>query len=266
MPLVFVSEVPDSDPQALGVGRGRPGQLRPGANQTPTERQPNRGRKPGDPFTCAGCRKIFPEDEEHFLGKVPQGRCIPCGRELASERTARHRSKQRGPDYVLPGLKSQTFPVVDGSRECSLCGELKFVGFFHKDRTVSSGYMTVCKSCRAVQRRVHWEELSEEQRLVVRAEAWRRWIWRRFWITPEAYAAMLAAQDGKCAICKQISDRRLCVDHDHSCCPTEYTCGKCVRQLLCHLCNFTIGAIEQVGSVDPFAEYLSRHPKTLVSV
>jgi hypothetical protein len=31
--------------------------------------------------------------------------------------------------------------------------------------------------------------------------------------------------------------RPFCVDHDHTCCPGEYTCGKCVRGLLCDDCN-----------------------------
>jgi hypothetical protein len=30
------------------------------------------------------------------------------------------------------------------------------------------------------------------------------------------------------------------IDHDHDCCPGSYTCGKCVRGVLCAPCNRTL--------------------------
>ena len=62
-----------------------------------------------------------------------------------------------------------------------------------------------------------------------------------FGITQQDYEAMLARQDGKCAICGATENRvnhprerkNFYVDHDHK-------TGK-VRGLLCHNCNFAIG-------------------------
>ena len=73
-----------------------------------------------------------------------------------------------------------------------------------------------------------------------------------FGLTAEGYAALLAAQGGVCAICKQppkVSARwgtpeRLRVDHDHSCCPPNRACVKCIRGLLCAACNLALGSFE----------------------
>lgn len=49
-------------------------------------------------------------------------------------------------------------------------------------------------------------------------------------IDDEGYAALLAAQDGHCALCPNTpKTRRLNVDHDHA--------TGAVRGLLCHRCN-----------------------------
>jgi len=67
---------------------------------------------------------------------------------------------------------------------------------------------------------------------------------RLFGLPIGKYRTMLEAQGGGCAICggqNRGGSRRLAVDHDHSCCPGERTCGKCVRGLLCDTCNHGIG-------------------------
>jgi hypothetical protein len=64
------------------------------------------------------------------------------------------------------------------------------------------------------------------------------------------YEAKLTAQNGTCAVCRRPESRvvqgslaSLCVDHDHACCPGKASCGKCVRGLLCFVCNLTLGAL-----------------------
>ncbi|MEW2301981.1 endonuclease VII domain-containing protein [Streptomyces sp. NPDC006655] len=67
---------------------------------------------------------------------------------------------------------------------------------------------------------------------------------RRYKLTPEAYAALLESQGGGCAICgtQPTPEDGMHVDHDHGCCPPrKKSCGKCVRGLLCSRCNLMIG-------------------------
>ena len=55
---------------------------------------------------------------------------------------------------------------------------------------------------------------------------------------------MLANQGGLCAMCeKPFVDGTPCIDHDHSCCPGQKTCGKCVRGLLHQSCNKALGIL-----------------------
>lgn len=85
-------------------------------------------------------------------------------------------------------------------------------------------------------------------------------ISRKFNVPVERYREMLAAQNGCCAICEKPprdGGRELAVDHDHSCCPGQESCGKCVRALLCGPCNSAIGLLgESVDVLLAAAAYL----------
>ena len=73
---------------------------------------------------------------------------------------------------------------------------------------------------------------------------------------PEVYEAALARQGGACAICRTTSpggQGRFHLDHNHACCGRKYTCGKCVRGLLCYACNSGIGLFQD----DPRILYLT---------
>jgi hypothetical protein len=80
-------------------------------------------------------------------------------------------------------------------------------------------------------------------------------------MTLAEFDAMLKRQGGGCAICATTKPGGMYdvfqVDHDHSCCPGRYTCGKCVRALLCVSCNRKVGWLEST-SVGPFLEYINR--------
>ena len=66
-------------------------------------------------------------------------------------------------------------------------------------------------------------------------------------ISLQEWEELLIAQNGKCAVCKTSIALKLdgtqesSVDHDHSCCPGQNSCGKCVRGILCLNCNWGLG-------------------------
>lgn len=74
----------------------------------------------------------------------------------------------------------------------------------------------------------------------------------RYGITKEQYEALLVCQNNLCAICKEPSDKSLCVDHDHK-------TGK-IRGLLCFDCNRALGCIgDSSESAFRMFEYLKEH-------
>lgn len=95
----------------------------------------------------------------------------------------------------------------------------------------------------------------------------RQWtkMWNRYRIRKSDYEAILERQGGVCAICGGAGrdGYRLDVDHDHSCCPGESSCGKCIRGLLCGSCNRALGMFgDDPNRMLNAIEYLSRSTTT----
>lgn len=71
-------------------------------------------------------------------------------------------------------------------------------------------------------------------------------IERRYLMDMDDVVELLEIQEGRCLMCERfLYETGYHVDHDHNCCPTRNTCGKCVRALLCPDCNQALGFYER---------------------
>lgn len=143
-------------------------------------------------------------------------------------------------------------------KTCSKCNQPKPLSGYHF-RKERSQYYAHCKDChRAMSRKWHNDnpEESKKQRAAYYEKqktespdtlvSYR--LWHQHGITLDDFLELLRSQGGVCAICGSDDplmgggrDARFVVEHDHSCCPGQRSCGKCIRGLTCHPCNRLLG-------------------------
>lgn len=131
--------------------------------------------------------------------------------------------------------------VVPSAKACVSCKATKPSDEFYRMSTSRDGLQSYCIPCNKARRR----------------EA----LIRSHGITPERFDEMLREQSGLCAICALPPRRQgtvtWVIDHDHSCCPGDTSCGQCVRGLLCNTCNRAIGLLgDDLDTVLAAAAYL----------
>lgn len=79
---------------------------------------------------------------------------------------------------------------------------------------------------------------------------------RQYGVDPYFFEAAIEALDGICPICKRKSER-WAIDHDHSCCKGNKSCGKCVRGVICQMCNVGLGSFnDDVDALESAIKYL----------
>lgn len=110
-----------------------------------------------------------------------------------------------------------------------------------KNRERRAAYMATWNAEHADERRAYQQAYHAENRRARRLA--------KYGLTEAAYDAMVAAQGGRCAVCRRTPRYELVPDHDHA-------TGQ-LRGLLCHGCNAGIGYLgDTVEAVERALEYL----------
>jgi len=172
------------------------------------------------------------------LGKDKYGHCMECCRIGDRKRRPRQPPKQfcpQGHEYAVVGK--------DSEGHCKICRSIVHKKHYQNNKEhIKIGIAEYNKN--------HKKELRRAARILMKEHPERR---RKYalkhnnGVSPETYDILLEKQKGCCAICgisqpdKNSKNKYFCLDHDHNCCPTQKTCGKCIRGLLCHNCNRGLG-------------------------
>jgi hypothetical protein len=176
-----------------------------------------------DQKQCTQCKTFKPFSEFHKYAKSPDGLkhfCKVCVKE--------YDLKENDPKRVMPRKKNGELV------HCRKCER-------YLDKSAFWGKLTYCRECAKL--------VGHSSNL------------KRFGLTAEDYIDLEKSQNGVCKICKlpEENRKRLCVDHDHSCCPDASSCGKCVRGLICFRCNTALGMVnDNPETLQAMIEYLQK--------
>jgi len=176
---------------------------------------------PSQRKTGAWCRHCFREWHRGRAGPAPEPRpCEMCGTWIATP--SKHRQRWCSPSCKQRASYWRQRPR--STKACVACGA---------DLTGRRRDAKWCdERCAAEGRKQDGRQKTTRRRHLLKCLG----------LTPKDFDAMVSAQRGRCAICKQ-SVTRWHIDHDHACCPggSDRRCGQCNRGLLCGLCNAGLG-------------------------
>ena len=157
--------------------------------------------------------------------------------------------------------------MTEESKTCSVCGDVKSLDSFFKNKASSDGRYSQCRECRkkcyqknkektSVRARQYYKENAEQKKAYQNDRRKRKMAenpdWKR--LTEMAYKTgktfeeveawfnkQWMKQQAQCAICGEVFCGNDHIDHDHT--TNE------LRGLLCNLCNVGIGALKDSPEV-----------------
>lgn len=139
--------------------------------------------------------------------------------------------------------------VVEENKTCSTCLEDKPVTFFSFRTSARTRRDSRCNPCR---NRAYYSSAKTRDRNMLRLHG----------LTSQDIADRLAEQGDCCATCgaTEPGDSNWHVDHDHACCASFPTCGRCTRGILCRRCNMALGdARDDPALLRRLADYIEEH-------
>lgn len=173
--------------------------------------------------------------------------CSRCNQHKEKDEMKRDKSRQSGfypwckkcfASYQkTQRLQRPNVPKSD-TKHCPKCEVVKSISEFTKNKHQTDGLYPYCRECK-------YKHAKDDYKI----NGWAKHIRNTYNISVEEYNALLEAQNGVCAICKEAHKHALCVDHDHD-------TGE-IRGLLCKPCNVAIGNMkDEPERLRKAAEYL----------
>jgi hypothetical protein len=120
---------------------------------------------------------------------------------------------------------------------CAKCDKFYKRDQFYKNKAAVDGLTSYCKECNKKVNRQH--KLANQIHYTQYDKVRHRL--KRFNISWTEFQNMIDSQLKKCKICDNDLAGKFVIDHDHSCCEGRYSCGKCIRGILCNSCNLGLG-------------------------
>lgn len=140
-----------------------------------------------------------------------------------------HRMRLRQNGSVGESSPRWNLPA-DGMKFCKMCEKTLPIELFKGKRT-----RTYCSDC--------YPEYIKYRNIKV-----------KYGLLREEYDTLVKSG---CEICGSMN--RLAIDHDHSCCPGDISCGRCIRGALCMSHNIILGHTkDDIAELYKLIKYLER--------
>lgn len=133
---------------------------------------------------------------------------------------------------------------------CNACKQLKELSEFGNNKSMVDGLMPQCKKCNSNRVSKYYKKNPQK------VDNLKRKI-KRHNLSKDDYDILNSLYNGMCHICK--TNIATTIDHDHKCCNGSYSCGDCIRGLLCSKCNMALGLFnDNIGNLKNAIKYLLR--------
>lgn len=124
---------------------------------------------------------------------------------------------------------------------CVKCGQEKSLEYFCKGKNYKDGRRGTCKKCHTEYQKKYYRDNEDKRQAKNKMNTKYVPSWKRHHISEDIFNSMMKKYEGLCHACKEKEIK--VIDHDHSCCESNRSCGKCVRGLLCQPCNIALGLL-----------------------
>jgi hypothetical protein len=226
--------------------------------------------------TCTQCGDLKDLSEFGRFIRAKDGlrsACLACSRARTKAAYIRKRDGEMAPSVATPCRRcGETFPKSRTNYRKVYCGTRCKALDAEDRRAATAAAKSLPRLCPCGNASLHrvgkpvCDHCRVDPRIYRTSYEWGRKL-ERYGLTQAEWDRRVAQQGNRCALCRtDTPDNKRGswhIDHDHSCCAGTFSCGKCVRGLLCHLCNVMLGnGRDDADLLRAAADYIERHRLT----